>query len=284
MLSPYQSGRDDHFLPRGYLRGFIDPIRAKFQRPLWVFYIQNGIWRERSVSQIGYIEGLYDLPPEGQHLESADATFMRLENDFPRIRDRIISDQFESWADHQDFLLQYMQMMRARSPLYFSQTERELATVRQAKILAVEDLGDGTSKLTVDTMNPYPLTAPEVRMALIGRMRDEIRKGADWLSQYHWALRYTDSTDEPAVATETTFVSIGQRDHLSVEATLADSDTYLCFPFCWQACLIGTRHVPTHVTRRFQPYELEDIRRAYINNGQQFLISPRKLHIKKRQG
>jgi hypothetical protein len=231
----HQTGRDDHFLQRGYLRGFIDPIRAGFQQPLWVFYIQTGTWRQRSVSQIGYIEGMYDLPPKDKHFESADATFMRLENDFPRIRDRIISDQFEFWDNHRDFLLQYMQMIRARSPLYFSQQERDLATVRQAKVLAVEDLGDGTSNLTVDTMNPYPLTGPEVRMALIGRMRDEIKKGADWLSQYHWALRYTDSTDEPVVATETTLVSIGQRDHPSIEAALADLDTYLCFPFCWRA-------------------------------------------------
>lgn len=226
---------------------------------------------------------MYDLPPEGQHLESADATFMRLENEFPRVRDRIIADNFESWESHRDFLLQYMQMIRARSPLYFSQQERELATVRQAKILAVEDLGDGTSKLTVDTMNPYPLTSPEIRTALISRMRAEIAKGADWLAQYHWALGFTDSTEDPFVATETTLVSIGRRDHPSVEAALADPDTYICFPFCWQACLIGTRRVPDHVTRRFQPYELDDIRRAYVNNGQQFLVSPRKFNIRKRR-
>ncbi|HEY0796261.1 MAG TPA: DUF4238 domain-containing protein, partial [Acidisarcina sp.] len=148
----FKTGRDDHYLPRGYLRGFIDPIRAKFQKPLWCYYVKTGNWRECSVTQIGYIEGMYDLPSEGQHLESADAIFMRLENDFPRIRDRVVANRFESWESDLDFFLHYMQMVRARSPLFFSQQERELAKVRQAKILAVEHQMDGTSKLTMDTL------------------------------------------------------------------------------------------------------------------------------------
>ncbi|HEY0796649.1 MAG TPA: hypothetical protein VGD64_12800, partial [Acidisarcina sp.] len=121
----------------------------------------------------------------------------------------------------------------------------------------------------------------EVRIALISRMRAEIEKGPDWLRQFHWALRYTDSASDPVVATETTFVPMGQREYSSVDEALADPETFICFPLCWQACIIGTRHLPDHVTRPFQPYELEFIRRAYIANGEEFLISPRKFHIRK---
>jgi hypothetical protein len=78
-----QQGRRDHFLPQGYLRGFIDPARRDEPQPLWSLDIPYKKWSERSTKQLGHITGLYDYAgtgPEVESLPSADETFSDLEN------------------------------------------------------------------------------------------------------------------------------------------------------------------------------------------------------------
>jgi hypothetical protein len=99
--------RRDHYLPQGYLRGFIDPARANLPKPLWCFHLHTKKWKERSPKQIGYIDGFYDYAIENTAAEHPDITFKRLENDFPRIRAQILKDGFRSWIDHKEFLLAY---------------------------------------------------------------------------------------------------------------------------------------------------------------------------------
>jgi hypothetical protein len=103
-------------------------------------------------------------------------------------------------------------------------------------------------------------------------MREEINKGADWLSNFHWAL---DSPGDPVITAESPFVSIGSST--DVENALADPETLLYFPICWQAFLFGSLRRFDVETDRFPPDTLRRVRRAYRENGRDFLVSPRKL-------
>jgi hypothetical protein len=119
------TGRRDHYLPRGYLRGFIDPSRKAHQRPLWYFDAIYKRWREVSVKQIGHQPGFYDYATNPVGFEPADVTFRELEQKFPSVRDQVEAD-FDSWSDHLEFLLRFAQMMRARSLLFFEQQRQVL--------------------------------------------------------------------------------------------------------------------------------------------------------------
>jgi len=37
-----KKGRRDHYLPQGYLRGFIDPARRDEAQPLWLLDVRSG--------------------------------------------------------------------------------------------------------------------------------------------------------------------------------------------------------------------------------------------------
>jgi hypothetical protein len=63
-------GRKDHYLPQGYLRGFISPSRADLQKPLWCFDTKQKAWSEVSTAEIGYDIGFYDHRGPGALVES----------------------------------------------------------------------------------------------------------------------------------------------------------------------------------------------------------------------
>ena len=106
-------------------------------------------------------------------------------------------------------------------------------------------------------------------------MREEIKKGADWLSNFHWALRYTDSPNDPVITAESPFVSIGTS--ADVGTALTDPETLIYFPICWQAFLFGSVRRFDVETERFHPGTLQHVRRGYRDNGRKFLVSPQKL-------
>lgn len=267
------SNRRDHYLPQGYLRGFVDPARRKLPKPLWCFDLHTKRWRERASKEIGYIDGFYDYAIENTTAEHPDLTFKSLENNFPRIRGRIIQEGFSSWVQHKEFLLAYMQMIRARSPLFFDQWSVQAQTMTVAKVTKViEDPSKGTG---VQHDGFRAMTKAEIQNWTISKMREEINKGADWLSNFHWALRYTDSPGDPVITAEAPFVSIG--NVANAEAAFTDPDTLLYFPICWQAFLFGSARRFDVETDRFHPDTLQWVRRAYRENGRDFLVSPQKL-------
>ena len=124
-----QKGRRDHYLPQGYLRGFIDPARENEEKLLWKLNIPSKQWAEKSTKALGFVHGFYDYAgsgPEIDSLPSADGTFSELENEFPAVREKLLSlrrKSFRNWTKHLDFLLRYMDMIRARSPIYFAHRE-----------------------------------------------------------------------------------------------------------------------------------------------------------------
>lgn len=168
--------RKDHYIPRSFLRGFIDPSRWSLERPLWYFDVPNKTWSERSPGEIGYRYGFYDYATTAElGAPTADETFAALEGRYPRVRRLLLENNFQNWKEHLNFLLQYAQMMRARSLLFFKDKTAEWSKARGW--IVEEVLPDGKS-VRVKSMTAEPLPDGFIRNRVILEMRDEIQKGA----------------------------------------------------------------------------------------------------------
>ena len=55
--------RKDHYLPRGFLKGFIDPANKDLAKPLWHFDLETAEWIRESPCSIGWERGMYDYHP-----------------------------------------------------------------------------------------------------------------------------------------------------------------------------------------------------------------------------
>ena len=129
-----------------------------------------------------------------------------------------------------------MQMMRARSILFFEQTYAEGKNLRAYVVEAVNP--DGRS-VKLRSMTPSKLPDDLIRNWTISEMRTEIQKGATWLKGFDWALWCCQSADDPFVSSEIPFMAYGSDSR--VEDAARHPDTLLLFPLCWQACLVGSR-------------------------------------------
>jgi len=230
--------RKDHYIPQGYLRGFIDPSRAGQPKPLWCLDIPSNTWSPRSTREVGHVRGFYDYAGAKAavaELESADSVFVRLENDYPGIRDELVSSDFARWTEHREFLLRFMRMMGVRSPLF---REQKIAEGKTLRALVVEEVYHDRNTIKVKSLTPSPVPPAFIRNRAITQMQDEIQKGAAWLTDFHWALRYTDSVTDPFIISELPFAAEGPPGEL--RDVLAHPDTLLVFPLCWQACLFGS--------------------------------------------
>jgi hypothetical protein len=270
-----KKGRRDHYLPQGYLRGFIDPARQEEDQPLWLLDVRYNKWSSKSPKQVAHGEGFYDYAgdnPELENLETADETFSELENGFPGVRDRLIADRFRHWKHHRKFLFRFMRMLRARSPLFFEQNQEEGKALQTWTVKEVHPDG----KVTLDSIEPKPPSDEFIKNRTIHHMREEIKKGADWLWNFDWVLRYTDSVDRPFVTTEAPLIAVGERPG-TVEQMLEDPETLLFFPICWQACLFGSRRSFNKKTEKFGEQDMQTFRKNYRSFAQKFVLSPTKL-------
>ena len=118
--------RKDHYLPRGFLKGFIDPANKDLAKPLWHFDLETAEWSRESPGSIGWERGMYDYHPGTNVLEHPDKVFERFEREFPLVREHLLRRNFKGWVkQHKHFLLEYAQMMRARSPLFLQQQTKQ---------------------------------------------------------------------------------------------------------------------------------------------------------------
>lgn len=264
--------RKDHYIPRSFLRGFIDPSRWNLEQPLWYFDVANNIWSERSPGEIGYRYGFYDYATANVGVPTADETFAELEGLYPRVRRLLLETNFQNWKDHLDFLLRYAQMMRARSLLFF---EHKTAEWSKARGWIVEEVHPDGKSVRVKSMTPESLPDTFVRNRTIVEMREEIEKGAGWLKDFNWCLRYCDSSATPFIISEIPFVSLGRSSDLS--EALRDPETLLFFPLCWQACLIGSRQFFEKETDRFEKEDILRTQKMYREGASLFVLSPTKL-------
>jgi hypothetical protein len=271
-------GRRDHYLPQGYLRGFIDPARENKAQPLWKLDVASKRWAERSTKQVGHRPGFYDYAgtsPELDSLPSSDEAFSELENQFPAVREKLLSlkkKAFRNWTKHLRFFLRYMDMLRARSPLYFMHAEVDWKSTPTWTVEKVIDAK--TIKLV--SMEPRAPSEVFIKNRTIFQMREEIQKSGAWLRELNWALRYTESVSEPFVITETPFVAEGPPGFSEAEA-LNHANTLFCFPLCWQVCLFGSRQRFDRGTDKFGSHDMRLARTKYRLFAQDFLISPVKL-------
>lgn len=271
-------GRRDHYLPQGYLRGFVDPAREDEDKPLWKLDIASKKWAERSTKAVGHIAGLYDYAGEGPELESlpsADETFLELENEFPAVRQKLLTLKkkgFRNWTKHLDFLLRYMDMLRVRSPLYFDQRE---AAWKATPTWVIDEVID-SNKIKLKSMEGSPPPGAFIQNRTISEMREEIQKSGAWLSDLNWALRYTESVTEPFVISEAPF-ALEMQPGVPAEGALQHPDTLLYFPVCWQVCLFGSLPRFNRGTDKLDSHDMEVARRKYRVFAKEFLISPTKL-------
>lgn len=264
--------RKDHYIPQGYLRGFIDPARAGQPKPLWCLDIATNTWSPRSTSEVGHFLGFYDYAgakAATAELETADSAFVRLENDYPRVRDEIVSSGFALWTKHREFLLSFMRMMGVRSPLF---REQKIAEGKNIRALVVEEVDRDRNTIKVKSLTPSPVPPAFIRNRAITQMCEEVQKGAAWLADFHWALRYTDSVTEPFIISELPFAAEGPPGDL--KDVLAHPDTLLVFPLCWQACLFGSLRKFDTETDKFDTADMHTTRRKYRAWAQKFLLSP----------
>jgi hypothetical protein len=256
-------GRKDHYLPQGYLRGFISPSRVELQKPLWYFDAHRKQWSELSPAEIGFERGFYDSRGLETNVETADQVFAELERTFPLVRDQIVAD-FSKWHDHLDFLLRYFQMMRARSPLAFEQRQARDRSRQFLKVVKVS----GRSI----TYEPAQVTETFLKNKAIAEMRQEIQKGADWLNRFDWALRYSASPDMPFVLSDTPCIVEGKFSTL--EEAMQRPDTLIVFPLCWQACLFGSLARFDIRTDEFSSEDLQKMHRKHFDKAREFIVSP----------
>jgi hypothetical protein len=230
-------GRKDHYLPQGYLRGFIDPARVREDKPLWWFQVPHRKWKRCSTAEVGFIRGFYDYSRQvDPSAETADQAFAELERNFTLVLRELLDSQFSNWLDHREFLLRYMQMIRVRSPLCF---EQKRTGAKTAQAFVIEEISEDRRKLKV---RPTELSDSFIKNRSLTEMKEEMQKGADWLNNCDWALRYCDSPQNSFITSNGPFVGTGplegQDQQVSWEA-LRHPDTLFYFPLCWQACIVG---------------------------------------------
>jgi hypothetical protein len=188
--------RKDHYVPQGYLRGFIDPARAQNDRPLWCLNKRRNESVRKATAQICHVQGMYDFSNDAIQAEHADVTFKSMEDGLRPIRQELLDQNFAGWQQHREFLLPYMQMIRVRSPQYFVEQKRAVVGSFLGKVVTVDE---NQRKITYDST---PLTDSEVHDHTLGRMRDEFSKGPAWMANLHWQIRTTLNPRDPVVTSE----------------------------------------------------------------------------------
>ena len=280
-LDTVKRGRIDHVLPQGYLDGFSSPSK---KGRLSVFDRDNQRWFEASTRRIGGIRGFYDYPPGSQPDQTADQAFARLEAQFPPVRRELVENSFSNWRVHLDFLLHFAQMLRTRSELFRQQDVAHSRKQTMFKVVEVLERkpserqpGRFDETLSVRPFRPVDQREYEtlLRNKAITDMRTEIAKGAAWLSERHWCLRFAVNPTDPVITTDHPVVVDGRSPTL--EEALPDPNTLVFFPVCWQACLIGSMAKFDKETDAFHSDDLIRLRGIQLKLAQRFVFSPSRV-------
>ena len=222
-------GRRDHYVPQGYLRGFIHSQRQDHPKPLWVLNVQRHEWSEKSPSQIGWERGFYDYARGSNPDATAEDAFRRLENDVPRIREHIRTNGYQSWTEHREILVDFAVMIATRSPFF-----------RRQAISHVRSLADG---YTGDVLaKNYAITL----------MRTEMRRRSQEWKEYDWVLGYTKDPEHPFIASDQV---VGMKGNAPKPLdALQRNDFWLWCPLSWDMCLVASsRPLDAEPTAPLQP-------------------------------
>ena len=267
--------RLDHYVPQGYLEGFIGPSG---QGQLSVFDREGNRWFESGTAGIGAIKGFYDYTEGSEPEQTADEAFSKLEITFPAVRRALVASGFADWRNNVKILLAFAQMLRARSPLFRDQSlaqRRNLAFLKIEEILPPEPSKTESGKsVTPIRYSPHVPSEAEMRNKTITDMRAEIGKGAAWMSDMHWCLRVTYNADDPFVTCDTPLVMEGR---VAQENALGDWGTLVFFPLCWQACLVGSPAKFDIETDSLAPSDMKKLSALYLKSAIRFVFSPTRI-------
>jgi hypothetical protein len=227
-----------------------------------VYFLKTQRWKQKSPAQVGYKPGFYDYSQDGKPDQTADQAFMAFENNFPRIRDAIIKEGFSTWPKHRGFLLNFGQMLRARTLLFRQQH------------------GSWTEK-AVWSLSPTDLKRGEemAKNWAITDMRSEIQRGSGWFSRFDWAMRFTTDPNDPVITSDVPLVVEGSKKPDLQTAIDLGEDTIVYLPLCWQMCRIGHRRKDCEETAEFPSPALHYFRVLLAKYAVEFLFSPTKQTI-----
>jgi hypothetical protein len=179
--------------------------------------------------------------------------------------------EFARWEQHRNFLLEFMQMMRARSPLAMQQYEAEARSLRGATITSVSP---DARTVTLDSLELRPLPEHAIRNFSISKMLREVKAGASWMSDFDWCLRYTDDENEPYCTIDQAIFVEGTVDAPLTMDLLKHRDTLILFPLCWQACLFGSARRFDKSYDRADPRDIQTLRGKQKRQANRFVLSP----------
>ncbi len=275
--------RLDHVLPQGYLDGFTSPSN---QGQLCVFDRQQQRWFNTGTPGVAAIRGFYDYSPGSEPDQTADQAFAELEAQFPPVRRELVENNFSNWRAHLDFLLHFAQMLRTRSERF---RQQDVAHTRKQTMFEVVEVlerkpserqpGRFDETLRVRPFRPVDQKEYEtlLRNKAITDMRTEMAKGAAWLSELHWCLRFAVSPIDPVITADHPVVVDGRSPTL--KEALPDPNALVFFPVCWQACLIGSMAKFDKETDAFHPSDLRSLRGICLKLANRFVFSPSQVAI-----
>ena len=248
---PDAKNRRDHFLPQGYLRGFIHPKRQKYPKPLWVLDVNRRKWSQKAPSQIGWERGFYDYTPGSSPDATAEDAFRHLENHLPQIRDRIRANKYHFWTEFRDVLVEFVVMMTTRSPLFRTQAISHLS----------QSLAEGSTG--GDLAKNFSITLMRTEMG---------RRPQSW-KEYDWVLRYTKNPEHPFTASDQV---VGMRGNaLTAAEALQSNDFWLFCPLLWDMCLVASSlPLDAEPTAPLQPEHVTELQTLMRQQAGKFIASP----------
>jgi hypothetical protein len=264
--------RKDHYVPQGYLRGFIDSARSQNDRPLWCLDKRRNEWVQKSTAQICHVRGMYDFSNDAIDAEHADVTFKSMEDGLGPIREGLVGQGFTGWQRHIEFLLPYMQMIRVRSPQYFVEQGQAVADSFIGRITSIDET---RTKVTYDSSEP--LSEDQVHDMTLTKMREEFARGPAWMADMHWQIRTTFDPHNPVVTSEQPLFVKGERP--MIEPTImmdliADPQSEVYFPLCWQACIVGRSTPFDEKVAPFEQSTLLLLRQMIAEMALEYVIVP----------
>jgi len=215
---------------------------------------------------------MYDFSKDSIEAEHADVTFKEMEDRFPPILQDLRSGNFLSWRIHVDFLLRYMQMIRVRSPQFFVEQGQELTNASVATVTSVDH---EQNKMTYENLRR--LTDDDVHDLTLGKMREEFKNGAAWMTQFYWQIRTTFDPFSPVLTSEAPLFVKGSKAKEEGPMTmeiLMDRESELWFPLCWQAALIGRARPYEEDVRAFEKEELHELQQIVAEMAPEYVVGP----------
>lgn len=97
------------------------------------------------------------------------------------------------------------------------------------------------------------------------------------MARFHWTVRFSDDPHDPVITGEQPLFFRGEAP--SLEDAIKRTDTYVFFPLCWQACLVGNLMPFPNDIERFAPDKLRSVRHMICSLSTDFVVSPQRIEF-----